>query len=252
MNLRGHMNQIIQEANNFFNDVVQSSEFTDGIRAISTVIPPMIAIPITELTDKEKRTIQKILVDNNRPEVIPESKVSEHVEQLTNITKQIKSIAAQSVLLHGERISQAHKILANYREGVFTKWLLATYGNRQTPYSMLRYYELYQSAPQETQSMIEAAPKKCVYALASREIDQDKKLEFIKNNCNKSQGDFLMLIQSTFPTAQTNRRESVKNTSTIKSMDNLLIKLKSGAQYLNQTNKAEIERLIRHLQKLIE
>jgi len=37
MNLRGHMNQIIQEANNFFNDVVQSSEFTDGIRAISTV-----------------------------------------------------------------------------------------------------------------------------------------------------------------------------------------------------------------------
>jgi hypothetical protein len=117
---------------------------------------------------------------------------------------------------------------------------------------MLRYYELYQSAPQETQSMIEAAPKKCVYALASREIDQVKKLEFIKNNCNKSQGDFLMLIQSTFPTAQTNRRESVKNTSTIKSMDNLLIKLKSGAQYLNQTNKAEIERLIRHLQKLIE
>ena len=245
------MRKTVQKTHNFLNKTVKTDDLTKDLQARSPDHAPIIAIPVIELTENEKRAIQKILVDEYHPGVIADIQIAQHIEQLINITKQIKSITVQSVLLHGERITQAQKLLANYKDGAFSKWLLVTYGNRQTPYSMLRYYEFYQSAPEETRPMIEAAPKKCMYALASREVDLIKKLEGVKNNCNKSQADFLESIQSMFPTAQAGKRESVKNKSTLNSMDTLLIKLKSGAQYLNEYHKAEIERLIRHLQKLI-
>ena len=176
------MPKTVDNARSFFKKSVQSdSEFKEGFESKSLINTPSIAIPITiDLTEKEKLFIQKILVEDYMPGSIPESLVPQHVEQLTNISKQIKSISAQSVLLHGERIKQAQDLLANYREGAFTKWLMSTYGNRQTPYSMLRYYEFYQNAPAGSRTLIESAPKKCIYMLASRDGDEAKKLELIQ------------------------------------------------------------------------
>lgn len=245
------MSKTLQEARSFFKNAVQSeSDFKEGFESVSSIITPTIAIPITiDLTEKEKLAIQKILVDDYQPGAISESQVSQHVEQLTNITKQIKSISAQSILLHGERIKQAQELLANYREGSFTKWLMSTYGNRQTPYSMLRYYEFYQSAPKEARSMIEAAPKKAVYLLASRDGDHDKKLSLIQEHGTSSQSDLLLLIQSTFPTDEIDRRKPL-NTSTIESIEKLCLKLESRSKYLSEDDRIHIGKIIQRLQKL--
>lgn len=245
------MSKTVLEARSFFKNSVQvESEFKEGFESVGSIAIPTIAIPITiDLSEVEKQTIQKILVDDYQPGTISENLVLEHIERLSNITKQIKSISAQSVLLHGERIKQAQELLSNYREGAFTKWLMSTYGNRQTPYSMLRYYEFYQSAPKETQSMIESAPKKAVYLLASREGDKSKKLELIQKHGTSKQSDLLLLIQSTFPIDETDKRKPL-NTSTIESMSKLCLKLESRAKYLSDDDRIDIGKLIQRLQKL--
>jgi hypothetical protein len=245
------MSKTVQEARSFFKKTIQTdNEFTEGFEVSSPIQIPTIAIPVTiDLTEQEKRAIQKILVEDYQPGRIPESQVSQHIEQLTNITKQIKSISAQSVLLHGERIKQAQDLLSNYREGAFTRWLMSTYGNRQTPYSMLRYYEFYQSAPKEARKMIESAPKKAVYLLASREGDKNKKFKLIQEHGTSSQSDLLLLIQSTFPTEETDGRKPL-NTSTIESIGKLCLKLESRSKYLTEDDRIDIEKLIQRLQKL--
>lgn len=245
------MSKTTQDARSFFKKTVQpETAFTEGFEVISPIQSPSIAIPITiELTEQEKTTIQKILVDDYMPGTIPESHVSIHVQQLTDITKQIKSISAQSVLLHGERIKQAQDLLKNYKDGAFTKWLMSTYGNRQTPYSMLRYYEFYQSAPHDARHMIESAPKKAVYLLASRDGDKGKKIELIQEHGASPQSELLILIQEAFPTAETDKRKPL-NTSTIASMSKLCLKLESRSKYLSEEDRQGIQDLIKRLEQL--
>jgi hypothetical protein len=246
------MSKTVQEgARSFFKKATQSNnEFKEGFEVLSPVQTPNIPISLSiELSDQEKTSIQKILVDDYMPGTISEDLVSRHVEQLTNITKQIKCISAQSVLLHGERIKQAQDLLSNYREGAFTKWLMNTYGNRQTPYSMLRYYEFYQSSPKEFRSIIESAPKKCVYLLASREGDHSKKLDLIKEHGKSPQSDLLILIQTAFPIQESDKRKPL-NTSTIESMSKLCKKLESRSKYISDEDRMEIQKLIDRLQKL--
>jgi len=245
------MSKTVKEARSFFKKTVQTdSEFTEGFESKSPIQTPTINIPISiELTEQEKLAIQKILVDDYQPGKIQESQVTKHVEQLTNITKQIKSISAQSILLHGERIKQAQDLLADYKEGAFTKWLMSTYGNRQTPYSMLRYYEFYQSAPKEARSMIESAPKKAVYLLASRDGDKSKKLKLIQEYGSSSQAELLLLIQTAFPTKETDRRKPL-NATTIEAMGKLCLKLESRSKHLSEDDRACIEKLVHRLQKL--
>lgn len=235
----------------FLKKATQSKdESTKGFNFTSGVQVPHIPIPISiELSDQEKMSIQKILVEDYMPGTISEDLVSQHVEQLTDITKQIKSISVQSVLLHGERIKQAQELLKNYREGAFTKWLMNTYRNRQTPYSMLRYYEFYQSSPKEFRSLIESAPKKCVYLLASKEGDHDKKLELIKEHGKSTQSDFLILIQTAFPTQESDKRKP-RNASTIESISKLCDKLESRSKYISEEDHMDIKKIINRLQKL--
>jgi len=246
------MSKTAKDARSFLKNAAKSdSGFVESFESVSPIQIPSIAIPINvKLTEKEEREIQKILVEDYLPsEMVSESLVAQHVTELTSITKQIKSISAQSILLHGDRIQQAQKLLSNYREGAFTKWLMSTYGNRQTPYSMLRYYEFYQSATKEARLMIEAAPKKAVYLLASREGDKNKKLELIQKHGLSSQSDLILLIRATFPTHETDRRQPL-NTSTIESMSKLCLKLENSSKHLSDEDRIEIEKLILRLQKL--
>ena len=245
------MSKNIKDAQSFFKTSVQpNSNFVEGFQVVSPIQKPTIAIPVNiELSKKEYSEIQKILVDDYLPSNLSEEKVSEHLEEIANITKQIKCISAQSVLLHGERIKQAQKILSNYKDGAFTKWLMNTYGNRQTPYSMLRYYEFYQSAPKEARPLIEEAPKKCVYLLASREGDQDKKIELIKEYGRTPQSDFLLVIQDAFPLQETDRRKPM-NRQTIESMDKLCKKLESRSKHLSDDDRIDLKKLIERLQKI--
>jgi len=243
------MNKTLENARDFFKKPQQSEVvFKEGFENLGLIKKPTISIHISiDLTDKEQQAIQKILVDAYQPSSILESQVSLHVEQLINITKQIKNISAQSVLLHGERIKQAQELLSNYREGAFSKWLMNTYGNRQTPYSMLGYYEFHTKAPNDCKSLIESAPKKAVYLLASRIGDENKKFEIIQKHSTASQSDLLLLIQSAFPMQNPSRKKPL-NTLTIESIEKLCIKLQSRSKHLSENDREGIKKLIERLQ----
>lgn len=244
------MNKTLQAASNFLKPMHIERDFKEGFESLSFVKTPTISIPVTlELTDQEKRAIEKILVDDYQPGTLLENEVADHVEQLTNITKQIKSISAQSILLHGERIQQAQQILAKYRDGAFSKWLMAAYGNKQTPYSMLRYFEFYQDAPQDARVIIQAAPKKAIYLLATRDGEQSKKLELIKNHSKATQSDLVLLIESTFPVKKPLKRKPLM-ASTIAAMSKLCLKLEKRAQHINEEDRQDIKKLIQRLQDI--
>ena len=118
-------------------------------------------------------------------------------------------------------------------QGGFSKWLMATYGNRQTPYSMLRYYELYQNASVSHKALIESAPKKAVYLLASREGDLNKKMELLQNHGKSKQSDLVLLIQEIFPVSENDKRQP-KNSSAIEALLKGCQKLEKNKQHLSQ------------------
>ncbi len=224
--------------------------FVESFESVGTINVPAISIPLTiELSEQEKLAIKKIIIDDYQLGTISENQVAQHVDKLTNITKQIKAISTQSVLLHGERIKQAQELLSNYHEGAFSKWLMITYGNRQSPYNMLRYYEFYQSAPQTARPMIEGAPKKCVYILASREGNDQTKLDLLQNHGNKPQIKFLKEIQQAFPT-QENIKRKPQLTSTIESISKLCSKLEDSSKHLSDNDRSDLKKIILRLQKL--
>lgn len=223
------------------------SEFKEGFEAVKT---QSIGISLNaELTQSEKIAIQKILADDYLPGKIPESHVEQHVQQLTRITMQIKSIRVQSALLHGERIKEAQNLLANYKEGAFSKWLMSVYGNRQSPYNMLRFYEFHQSASKETRPLIESAPKKAIYLLASCKADQNTKLDFIQKHATASQSDLVLLIRETFQPPKKVNQESIIRTIVDK-MESLYQDLKSRAEHFDEKDCEALEGLIKHLQDL--
>ncbi len=132
---------------------------------------------ITELSSKEKSSLEQILKNYSDKE----TNFQQDLNALISITSEVKAINNQAVLLHGERIKKVHALLTPYRDGAFTAWLVAIYGNRQTPYNLLQYYEFYESSPKSLQSQIEAMPRQAVYVLAAREGPKEKKLSIVEN-----------------------------------------------------------------------
>ena len=126
---------------------------------------------------------------------------------LSAITSEVKAINNQAAILHGERIKKAQEILKKYRDGAFSAWLIATYGNRQTPYNFLQYYELHTSLPQTLHPKLDEMPRQAVYTLASRSGPFEKKQEIIKNYQGEPKQELLSLIRKTFPLALDDKRK---------------------------------------------
>lgn len=128
------------------------------------------------------------------------------LKALTTITSEVKAITNQAVILHGERIKRAQEILKKYTDGAFTAWLFATYGNRQTPYNFLQYYEFYTVMPQALHAKIDQMPRQAVYSLASRSGEISRKEEIVKNYAGETKQELLTLIRTEFPLEETDKR----------------------------------------------
>lgn len=155
-----------------------------------------------ELHDGEKKILEEIL---NRY-ATQDADVSLDLPQLISITTEVKAINNQAAILHGERIKKAQKILKRYEEGAFSAWLVATYGNRQTPYNFLQYFEFYEQVPKTLRSQLEAMPRQAVYTLASGEGPFDKKQNIVAKYNGQSKQELLELIREMFPLAIEDKR----------------------------------------------
>lgn len=159
---------------------------------------------ITDLSEKEKEFLETILTEFANETQNPQ----EDLPRLIQLTSEVKAINNQAVILHGERIKKVHDILIHYKEGAFTAWLLAAYGNRQTPYNFMQYYELHAKAPKKLHPIIESMPRQAVYTLASREGPLEKKLEMIEGYQGETKSELLSKIRELFPLPPKDRRRS--------------------------------------------
>jgi len=159
---------------------------------------------VTPLTEKEELVIKTILEEY----CDEKQEIEQDLLQLLSLTSEVKAINNQAAILHGERIKKAQEILKRYRDGAFSNWLMATYGNRQTPYNFLQYYELYTALPTLLHAKLDLMPRQVVYTLASRAGPLEKKEELIRNYAGETKQDLLSRIRETFPLEENDKRAS--------------------------------------------
>lgn len=175
---------------------------------------------VSKLSDDEKNSLQNILIHYSAEK----QEIEKDLEELSTITSEVRAINNQAIILHGERIQKAQKIFSFYKDGAFSSWLIATYGNRQTPYNFLQYYEFYTSFAKPLQEKIENMPKQAVYTLASRTGTPRAKEKFILSYKGQTKNELLALIREKFPLSEKDKRkENVANVA-IQKM-NLLVEL---------------------------
>jgi len=177
-----------------------------------------------------------------------ETNVSEDLKKLAMITSEVKAISNQAVILHGERIKRAQELLKKYQDGAFSAWLLKTYGNRQTPYNFLQYYELYSSLPQQTRSIIDEMPRQAIYSLSSRSIPQEQKVAFIENYKGETKSELLERLRESFPLPKKDKR----NPNRVKAATDLLKRALKTIQddlfHPTSQQKEEIQKILDEIQ----
>lgn len=200
-----------------------------------------------ELSAHEKAYLESILQEYNQGD----EDLSADLEQLASITSEVKAINNQAALLHGERIKKAHGIFIRYRDGAFTAWLIATYGNRQTPYNLMQYYEFYESMPKELRPQLESMPRQAVYTLASRNGDLKAKQRIVANFNGESKAELLTLIRNAFPLDREDRRRTGLGDNVINVLARICQHLQSHPEPIVASQKRAIKDYLEQIRSLI-
>lgn len=202
---------------------------------------------ICPLTETEKETLKNLLdqYKNETQEIVSD------LTHLSALTAEVKAINNQAIILHGERIQRAQQILKQYKEGAFSAWLIATYGNRQTPYNFLQYYELYRSLPQELLHKMDEMPRQAVYSLASRAGDAAEKERIIKNYNGEPKQQLLELIRETFPLKDHDKRGQDLNEVAISTLIRLKKQLLGKQLAPSDAQRNQLFKLLKEIKQLI-
>ena len=202
---------------------------------------------VSELNAHEKQSIEQIL-----KEYAPEEFDHSHdLKTLLSLTSEVKAINHQAALLHGERIKKVHEILIHYRDGAFTAWLINVYGNRQTPYNFLQYFEFYDALPKTLRPQIEAMPRQAVYALASRQGPFEKKQALIENYKGETKAELLIAIREIFPLSLKDKRRQNAGEAAIQGLTKLLHSLQNGRTDFSKAQQKTIFHLLEEIQSLV-
>lgn len=204
---------------------------------------------VSALNRKEQEAIETILKNYRHSDFYD---VDIDLKALSAITSEVRAITNQAVILHGERIKKAQEILKKYQDGAFTAWLYATYGNRQTPYNFLQYYEFYTLLPNALHPQIDQMPRQVVYSLASRLGPLEKKEAIIKNYSGQSKQELLQLIRAQFPLAEDDKRLPNLASHAISFLKRARETLKNPLCSPLAEEKKQLQNLISQLKALVE
>jgi len=195
---------------------------------------------ITDLNSHEKNAIELIL----KQFAIKNDNIAQDLAHLISITSEVKSINNQAALLHGERIKKAHAILTRYRDGAFSAWLVAAYGNRQTPYNLMQYHEFYESMPKNLRLQIESMPRQAIYTLASREGSLDKKRDIIESYKGQTKSELLEEIRNAFPLAEEDQRKKNMGESVVAALEKIHKELRKHPCHFSTKQKEAVKLLL--------
>lgn len=203
---------------------------------------------VTPLSTLEQEKIKTILTSYKTNA----QDIDHDLSLLLSISSEVKAITHQAVILHGERIKKAQAILKNYRDGAFSAWLISTYGNRQTPYNFLQYYELYQQISHSLHAKFDEMPKQAIYTLASRQAPLEKKEAIIKDYKGEPKHEILALIRQRFPLSHTDLRAPILAKQATTSLNNLKSLFHNPQFNPTASQKNELKSLLKELLFLIK
>jgi len=198
---------------------------------------------VTELSKLEKDKLSSLLHSYAKED----QETDKDLELLTSLTCEVKAINNQAAILHGERIKKAHQILTRYRDGAFTAWLVSTYGNRQTPYNLMQYYEFLEAMPKSLREQIESMPRQAVYVLATRTGSWEVKQEIVENYQGETKSEMLDIIRLKFPLSEEDKRQSKYYAKVVESLHKICTQLETYPESFSTNQKQEIQK---HLEKL--
>ena len=158
----------------------------------------------SSISIEDKKALQELLSHYKKEETLS---FTEDLEELSHLTQEVRSITQQSILLHGERIQKAQKLLSSYIDGAFSAWLITVYGNRQTPYNFLLYYQFYTMVEEPLRLVIEEMPKQAIYTLAGRDAPFSEKIELIRVHKGLKKEALLEEIRRRFPLKSNDKRK---------------------------------------------
>jgi hypothetical protein len=203
---------------------------------------------VTDLNEKEKEALLSLLTHYKNET----QEIGDDLFQLSALTAEVKAINNQAIILHGERIKKAQDILKDYQDGAFSAWLIAAYGNRQTPYNFLQYYELYTTLPEKLHAKLDEMPRQAVYSLASRNGENEQKQLIIQNYKGEPKQELLKLIREKFPLAETDRRAQDLSNVAVGILRRLRDQLSTPAFAPNAKQKTELLQILKDIKTLIE
>jgi hypothetical protein len=204
---------------------------------------------VAALNEKEKEDLEEILISFRKSETYD---VETDLKALMMITSEVKAITNQAVILHGERIKRAQDILKSYRDGAFTAWLFATYGNRQTPYNFLQYYEFYTVLPQALHPKLDQMPRQAIYTLASRAGSMERKEEIVRNYSDQPKQELLKIIRQEFPLSEDDKRLPNFSSHAISFLKRARDMLKNPLCKVDEEEKRQIHHLLTQIRQFAD
>jgi Uncharacterised protein family (UPF0137) len=202
---------------------------------------------VGQLSPKEEEMLQTLL-DQYKNE---EQEIQADLKKLSDITAEVKAINSQAIILHGERIKKAQLLLKNYRDGAFSAWLIAAYGNRQTPYNFLQYFELYSILPEALKPKLDEMPRQATYSLASRDAPIEQKQEIIANYRGQPKQELLELIRNSFPLSEKDQRAHDPAVMSIAALRRIRRDLGKASFHATDAQKQQLVRLLDDMRALV-
>ena len=195
---------------------------------------------VSELSEDEIVSIEQILIHYSAEK----QEIGNDLEELSLITSEVRAISNQAIILHGERIKKAQEIFSFYKDGAFSAWLIATYGNRQTPYNFLQYYKFHSEFAKPLQERIENMPRQAIYTLASRNGTLKAKERFILGYRGQTKNELLTLIREKFPLSDKDRRKENVASGALQRLHALIDLLNRKTFIPTDEQKDELYRLL--------
>jgi hypothetical protein len=202
---------------------------------------------LTDLTNQEKNFLEELLLNHSENK----DEVENDLHSLISITAEVKAINNQAALLHGERIKKAQTLLTGYQDGAFTSWLLLTYGNRQTPYNFLQYYNFWTTVPKTLHPQIETMPRQAIYTLSSREGAIEKKIELVEEYTGETKEQLMLKIRELFPLASEDKRRQNQGETVINKLHQVHSTLSRSPLSLRKKQKQTLLALLEEIEELV-
>jgi hypothetical protein len=196
----------------------------------------------SELEEREASSIEQLVIQYAMPCHVSKSQSIQDVEEMKQLTAEIRSVGKRCLVLIGERVFKVRDILKRYKEGSFTQWLIGTFGCRRTGYNYLTYYEFYKQLPNnELKEGFKKFPQKFAYKLASRKGDIGIKCDIVREYCTFPLEEIYKIIDEMLPLKSEERlKHKVNDDLLISRFLNSLEHLSKRKRLLSNENLAAL------------